>query len=194
MQAPFNQGIVQPMAPSLLIREDAPPPPYFLMQHVTISQPPEIGNFNLKSSPKFQLEGKSKRQKVEPKSATIAEHGDNIQPNLDNKKICSDDLKILIRRNHSMDRKVEENLDKQSNIQKASCSSSEANGNDDGSSNDSDGENDSKSSSSSSSSASNSSGDVDPMQDSKSNRANDCLNIIDSYESKEVQQQENNDL
>ena len=88
-----------------------------------------------------------------------------------------------------MDRKVEVNLDKQSNIQKASCSSSEDNDENENSSDDSHSENDSKSSSSSSSSNSNSSGEVEANIDSNSNRPNDCLNIIDSYESKENKHQ-----
>lgn len=62
----------------MLIGEPAglpPVPPYFLMQHLSISWPPEIGNFNInpKNSPRFDL----KRQKLaEPKSATLLDRKD----------------------------------------------------------------------------------------------------------------------
>lgn len=82
--------------------------------------------------------------------------------------------------------------DNQSNMQDASGSSSDADEDDDGSSDDSEDENDSKSSSSSSSDDSDSS--CDPIHESKSKedcaaslsfKNNDCLNIIDSYESQQ---------
>lgn len=96
-----------------------------------------------------------------------------------------------------MDRKAEENLEYQSDQrQPVSCSSSGADDDDDEefSSGDSGDESGSRSSSSSSSSDSDSS--CDPMHDSNtfenyqaslSFKNNDCLNIIDSYESQQEQ-------
>lgn len=94
---------------------------------------------------------------------------------------------------HSIDRKAERGLEVQSQIEEASCSSSDADEDEDGSSDDSEDENGSKSSSSSSSSE-DSESSCDPILDSKSQKEyaaslsfknNDCLNIIDSYESQQ---------
>lgn len=123
-----------------------------------------------------------KRQKIEPKSATLHNHQDYIKDDIEKHRIIGSDehKKIGKRENHSLDRKVEVNLND------VSCSSSD--NDEDGSSDDSDEENGSKSSSSSSSGDSDSS--LDPILDtqSKDGYQADCLNIIDSYES---QQKEN---
>ena len=120
--------------------------PYLLMQPNQIQKQPEFSN---KMSPRFKIN--NKRQRIEPKSATLRNEGQFTPFNIEEKRRASDEVNHKKRQNHSLDRKQENNLDAQSNIQKASCSSSDGDKENDGSSDDSEEEGGSQSSSSSSS-------------------------------------------